>query len=331
MSKILITGAAGFIASHVIDKLVNEHEVIGLDDLSGGFERNINSKSLFIKNDITDKDFVEALFEEHKFDYVYHIAAYAAEGLSHFVRSFNYNTNLIGSVNLINASVKHNIKAFVFTSSMAVYGSNRTPMTEDLPPMPEDPYAVAKHATELDLKAANKMFGLNYIIFRPHNVYGPKQNMIDKHRNVIAIFMNSVLSGKPIKIFGDGNQRRSFTYIDDISDIIANSINNPKLYNDVFNIGAEKEYSLNELADIINTISGKKNPIEHVEYRYEVKDAFCSSAKIKSVLGDLKETTIEDGIMRMWEWAKTQDIKEPVYFSNIEIVKNLPKSWIKKD
>ena len=235
MSKSLVTGGAGFIGAHVVNHLIKMgHEVIVLDDLSGGFEDNINSAAIFVKGSVTDHELLKELFEKHKFDYVYHLAAYAAEGLSHFIRRFNYNNNLIGSINLINESIRHKVKCFVFTSSIAVYGAGQLPMKESLIPQPEDPYGVSKYAVELDLKTAHEMFGLNYVIFRPHNVYGEYQNIGDRYRNVIGIFMNQLMKGMPLTVFGDGTQTRAFSYIDDVAPYIANCVNIPSAYNEGF-------------------------------------------------------------------------------------------------
>ena len=192
------------------------------------------------------------LFEEHQFEYVFHLAAYAAEGLSHFIRRFNYQNNLIGSINLINASVNAGtVKCFVFTSSIAVYGANQLPMREDTTPLPEDPYGVSKLAVELDLKSAHEMFGLDYMIFRPHNVYGERQNIGDPYRNVVGIFMNQIMQGKELTIFGDGLQTRAFSHIDDVAPIIAKAIERPDAYNEIFNIGADTPYTVKELATIV--------------------------------------------------------------------------------
>ena len=196
------------------------------------------------------------MFAENKFEYVFHLAAYAAEGLSHFIKHFNYTNNLLGSVNLINASVNHGVKCFVFTSSIAVYGRNQLPMTEDAVPQPEDPYGIAKYAVELDLKESHEMFGLNHVIFRPHNVYGEFQNIGDRYRNVIGIFMNQIMQGQPMTIFGDGRQTRAFSYIDDVAPVIAASIARPESYNQVFNVGADKPYSVNELATVVAKAMG---------------------------------------------------------------------------
>ena len=173
MNTSLVTGGAGFIGAHVTNHLIESgHRVVVLDDLRGGFLENVNPKAVFVRGSVTDHDLISSIFTQYKFDYIFHLAAYAAEGLSHFIRRFNYENNLIGSINLINNSVINKVKCFVFASSIAVYGKGQLPMHEGQKPEPEDPYGIAKYAVELDLKAAREMFGLNYIIFRPHNVYG---------------------------------------------------------------------------------------------------------------------------------------------------------------
>ena len=174
------------------------------------------------------------------FQYVFHLAAYAAEGLSHYIKRFNYENNLIGSVNLINESINHGVRCFVFTSSIAVYGTGRElPLTEQTIPSPEDPYGVAKLAVEQELAVSQQHFGLDYVIFRPHNVYGERQNIADKYRNVVAIFMNQLLQGRPMTVFGDGRQTRAFTYISDVASLIARSVDIPAARNRVFNIGSD--------------------------------------------------------------------------------------------
>lgn len=331
--KILVTGGAGFMGSHIVNELIkNSHEVIVLDDLSGGFEDNVHSKAEFIKGSVTDYGLIKRMFKESEIDYVFHLAAYAAEGLSHFIRRFNYENNLKGSINLINQSVLHNVKCLVFTSSIAVYGAHQLPMTEYMVPEPEDPYGISKLAVEYDLKAANNMFGLNYIIFRPHNVYGERQNIGDKYRNVLGIFMNQIMQNKPISIFGDGEQTRAFSYIGDIAPIIASSINNKKAYNQIFNIGADKPYTVNYLADTVRKAMGVPNhPIEHLETRKEVKHAHSNHKKVKEILGYKTTISLIEGIEKMAEWAKKVGIKASKEFDDIEVEKNMPLSWKKSD
>src|SRR6201988_555453 len=247
MSTSLVTGGAGFIGSHVADELLSHgHKVVVLDDLSGGFEDNVPSGAAFVKGSILDTELIDRIFDRYSFSYVYHLAAYAAEGLSHFIKRFNYNNNLIGSVNLINAAVNHGIKCFVFTSSIAVYGASQSPMSEDMIPVPEDSYGIAKFAVEQDLRVSHEMFGLDYIIFRPHNVYGERQNIGDRYRNVVGIFMNQLLRGEPMTMFGDGTQQRAFTHIDDVAPIIAACVDYPSSRNQVFNVGADTPYTVNE-------------------------------------------------------------------------------------
>mmetsp|Transcript_5708 Transcript_5708/g.19417 ORF Transcript_5708/g.19417 Transcript_5708/m.19417 type:complete len:271 (+) Transcript_5708:61-873(+) len=261
MVKVLVTGCAGFIGSHTAHACLNEGlEVIGVDDLSGGWIENVPTGVTFVNGDLKSVSFLSTLFNEHgPFKYVYHLAAYAAEGLSHFIRSFNYTNNLTASVQLLNEAVKHNTECFVFTSSIAVYGAGQCPITEDTVPVPEDPYGISKYAMELDLKAAHEMFGIDFVIFRPHNVYGPKQNIADKYRNVIGIFMRQALSGEDMTIFGDGKQTRCFSYIDDVAPYIAMAPHIPAARNQVFNIGADVPYTLLELAEEVTKAMGNFN------------------------------------------------------------------------
>ena len=328
--KILVTGGAGFMGSHLNDELIKTgEEVVVLDDLSGGFRDNVNPNAKFIEGSITDYGLVKKLFEEEKFNYVFHLAAYAAEGLSHFIRRFNYKNNLIGSVNLINESIKNNIECFVFTSSIAVYGANQLPMKEETLPLPEDPYGIAKLAVEQDLKAAKHMFGLDYIIFRSHNVYGEKQNIGDKYRNVVGIFMNQIMQNKPLTIFGDGKQTRAFSYIGDIAPIMAKSIKVKKAYNEIFNIGADTPYDVNYLVDIVKKCMGSPNhEMTYLKARDEVVDAYSAHDKVKKILGYKTTVNLEQGIQKMAEWAKAVGPRKSKGYDNIEIMKNMPPSWL---
>ena len=328
--KVLVTGAAGFIGSHVVDQLILQgYDVVGLDDLSGGFEENINVNSHFVRGSINDHQLVDSLFSEHGFHYVFHLAAYAAEGLSHFIKRFNYTNNLIGSVNLINAAVNTGtVKCFVFTSSIAVYGRGQVPMTEEAVPRPEDPYGISKYAVELDLRESHEMFGLNYIIFRPHNVYGQRQNIGDRYRNVIGIFMNQIMRGQPMSVFGDGKQTRAFSHISDVAPVIARSIERKECYNQVFNVGADKPYSVLELAQTVAKAMVVEPNIIRLEPRNEVVDAFSSHEKVKNIFGDIiKNVPLNTGVLEMASWAKKTGARNSKKFGSIEVERNLPHSW----
>ena len=332
MSKVLVTGAAGFVGSHVCDHLVRSgYDVVALDDLSGGFADNVNPKAQFVEGSVNEAELINNLFAEHQFEYVFHLAAYAAEGLSHFIRSFNYRNNLIGSINLINAAINTGtVKCFVFTSSIAVYGANQLPMREDNTPQPEDPYGIAKFAVEQDLKSAHEMFGLNYIIFRPHNVYGERQNIGDPYRNVVGIFMNQIMQGKKLSIFGDGMQTRAFSHIDDVAPVIAKSIEIPEAYNEVFNIGADTPYTVKELATLVCEAFDVKEQIDFLESRNEVVHAYSSHDKVHKYFGNLiKNITLKEGINRMVKDAKAKGPRQGAKFKNIEVEKNMPPAWKK--
>jgi UDP-glucose 4-epimerase len=326
--RALVTGAAGFIGSHVADHCLNlGFEVVATDDLSGGFLKNVPKSAEWIQGDLRDVAFVKSLFAERKFDYVYHIAAYAAEGLSHFVRRFNYETNLVASINLINEAVKNDVRCFIYTSSIAVYGRNQTPMTEEMAPLPEDPYGISKYAVELDLRAAREMFDLDYIIFRPHNVYGEGQNVADRYRNVIGIFMNQVLHGEPMTIFGNGLQTRAFSHVRDVAPLIARAPLLPNAINEVFNVGADLPYTILQLADEIASALGVQCKVSHLPARQEVIHAFSDHTKVRRVFNPAEPIDLRTGIRSMVDWVKSCGPARPVTFSEIEIEKNLPPSW----
>ena len=328
MQSALVTGGAGFIGSHVAEMLVRDgYRVVVLDDLSGGFTENVPAGAVFVEGSILDRPLLEKLFAEHAFDYVFHLAAYAAEGLSHFIKHFNYQNNLIGSVNLINLSILHQIKCFVFTSSIAVYGENQLPMREDLEPQPEDSYGIAKLAVEKELKSSHKMFGLPYIVFRPHNVYGERQNIGDRYRNVVGIFMNQIMRDEPMTVFGDGNQKRAFSYIDDVAPVIARSVKNPAAYQEIFNVGADLPCSVNELASEVARSFGVAPKLRYLERRLEVEEAYSDHEKARRVFGATKAVPLAEGVARMASWAKQAGARQSKEFYDIEVRINLPPAW----
>lgn len=330
MSKILITGAAGFIGSHISEILTQQgNNVVALDDLSGGFIDNLENRcTTFVRESVVDGKAISELFSYEKFDYVFHLAAYAAEGLSPFIRRFNYENNLIGSVNIINECVKHKIKCLVFASSIAVYGHNTSPMIEDMQPNPADPYGVAKYAVEMDLKLAAETFGLPYIIFRAHNVYGPHQHIYDRYRNVIGIFMRQIIEGYPMTIFGDGDQKRAFSYINDVAPVMAESIKNKHAYGQIFNVGGEIPYTVNTLAAAVAAAMGVEKRVTYLKARHEPKHVYASQKKLQSYFETPTQTTLEIGLAKMVEWVRTVKRREVKKFADIEITEGLPEGWI---
>lgn len=330
MSNVLVTGGAGFVGSHVAEQLIGRgHRVFVLDDLSGGFRENVVPAAEFIHGSVNDAVLIARLFNENRFDYVFHLAAYAAEGLSHFIKRFNYGNNLIGSINLINESINTGVKCFVFTSSIAVYGSSpELPMTEETLPHPEDSYGIAKLAVEQELRVCKEMFDLNYIVFRPHNVYGERQNIGDKYRNVVGIFMNQALQDQPMTIFGDGEQQRAFSYIADVAPIIARSVEVPGAYNEVFNVGADTPFTVNELAETVARAMGVRPQIKHLPARNEVKYAYSSHDKVRDCFGASQLVSLEEGIDRMAAWVKKHGARKSQKFKNIEVAKNFPIAWL---
>ena len=329
MGRVLVTGGAGFLGSHVADALIRRgHDVTVLDDLSGGFRDNVPSAAHFVHGSVADAPFVDAVFAESAFTHVYHLAAYAAEGLSHFIRRFNYANNVIGSVNVLNASVNTGVRTFVFTSSIAVYGASPgLPVTEAMYPSPEDPYGIAKYCVELDLRACHEMFGLDYVIFRPHNLFGPRQNIGDRYRNVVGIFMNQVLQGRPMTIFGDGTQTRAFSYVDDVAPLIAESVDIPEALNHVFNVGADEPCSLNELAGLVAAAMDVAPEVVYLPPRREVQHVHADHGRVRGVFGSRPSTPLREGLARTAAWVRQHGSRTTTRFKGIEISRNLPDAW----
>ena len=330
MSKCLVTGGAGFMGAHVTRELLDAgHDVVVLDDLSGGFADNVDGRARLVEGSITDHELVDGLVASEGPDHVFHLAAYAAEGLSHFIKRFNYTNNVIGSVNLINAAVNHSVDCLVFTSSIAVYGSGQMPAREDMRPEPEDSYGIAKLAVERELEISREMWGLDYAIFRPHNVYGELQNIGDRYRNVVGIFINQVLNEQPLSVFGDGEQTRAFSYVRDVVPAIARAPFTEGARGEVFNVGADVPCTINRLADVVRNAMGvPEHPVVHHEARTEVVHAFADHSKLRRVFGEQHQTGLQEGVERMVGWAREHGARSTREFTGIEVSEKLPASWL---
>ena len=330
MSKILITGVAGLLGSRLSDWIINntDYEVVGIDDLSGGFTENINPKVKFYKFNLTNLEKLKEVFKKENIEIVYHFAAYAAEGLSPFIRKFNYENNVIASSNLITCSIEFSIKRFIFASSMAVYGEKyEPPFHEDLLQAPIDPYGVAKYAVEMDLKIASQQHGLNYTIVRPHNFYGINQNIWDKYRNVLGIWMYQILNKESPTIFGDGSQVRAFSYVDDSVIPFWNASQNDNCKGEIINLGGTKEYSISDACNILINVTGQNIKPVYLEPRHESKYAWATWDKSIELLGFEHKVNLEVGTAKMWEWAKKQPNRERYVWPEYELNKGIYEYW----
>ena len=324
---ILITGVAGLIGSRMADWILNnkdDFQIVGIDDLSGGYVENIPINVIFYKKNILDD--ISDIFEKYKPIYVYHFAAYAAEGLSPFIRCYNYQNNLVGTANVINNCIKYNVKRLIFTSSLAVYGDNNVPFDENMIPSPIDPYGVAKYSCEQDIRIAGTQHGLDWCIIRPHNCFGDGQNIWDKYRNVLGIWMNQIINDKPMSIFGDGLQTRAFSYIDDFLEPFWKCAIQSNTSKQIINVGGTKEYSINEACEILSEVTGYNKKI-YLEQRHEVKHSFPTYEKSVNLL-DYKDTiSLKEGLTKMWNWAQSQPKREMMVWDKYELDKGIYSFW----
>ena len=326
---VLITGVAGLLGSRLADWIVEnkpEYKIIGVDDLSGGYKENINKKVTFWQMDLVNHP-IENIFESYNIDYVFHFAAYAAEGLSPFIRTYNYKNNLISTTRIINECIKYNVKRLVFTSSLAVYGHGTDGFFEENQiPSPIDPYGVAKYACEMDIKIAGEQHGLDWCIIRPHNVYGIKQNIWDKYRNVLGIWMYQHLNGMDMTIFGDGKQTRAFSYIDDILEPLWKAAVRPEASKETINLGGVSEHSIGHAAQILQSVIGGGD-VTYKEARHEVKHSIPTYQKSIDILGFEHKTSLKAGLTEMWEWAQKQPMRERFVWSEYELEKGIYSFW----
>jgi len=327
---ILITGVAGLLGSRLADWIIEntEHSVIGIDDLSGGYIENINPKVSFHKFNLLDSSKVDDVFDSTKPELVYHFAAYAAEGLSPFIRKYNYENNLLTSINLINSSIKYGVQRFIFASSMSVYGNKHNPpFSEDLDQAPIDPYGIAKFSVEQDLKVAYEQHGLPYTIIRPHNFYGINQNIWDKYRNVLGIWMYQILNNQQPTIFGDGEQTRAFSYVDDSIIPFWNASQRDECIDQIINLGGIKEITIKQACQTLIEVTGTDLKPLYLESRHEVKHAWSTWQKSVDLLDFQHKIDLEEGLSRMWEWAKQQPNRARFVWSEYELENGIYKYW----
>lgn len=328
---VLITGVAGLLGSRLADWIIEHHpecKVVGIDDLSGGYKENINPKVEFWQMNLVEHP-IENCFEVNKFDYVFHFAAYAAEGLSPFIRCFNYDNNLKATARIVNECIKHDVKRLVFTSTLAVYGHGYGGIFDETQiPKPIDPYGVAKYACEMDIQIAGEQHGLDWCIIRPHNVYGIKQNVWDKYRNVLGIWMYQHLNNQPITIFGDGEQTRAFSYIDDSLEPLWKAAILPGASKEIINLGGIEEYSIKEASQVLAEILGGVE-VTHLEGRHEVKHSIPTYQKSVDILGFEHKTSLKDGLTAMWNWVKVQPMKDRFVWDKYEVDKGIYSFWKK--
>ena len=329
--KILITGVAGLLGSRLSDWIIENKpnvQIVGIDDLSGGYIENVNSKVELWQMNLVNGNISEC-FERHQFDYVYHMAAYAAEGLSPFIRCYNYQNNLVATSRIVNECIKHDVKRLVFTSTMAVYGhGNGDIFDETQVPCPVDPYGIAKYACEMDIKVAGGQHGLDWCIIRPHNVYGVKQNIWDKYRNVLGIWMYKYMNNEPMTIFGDGEQKRAFSFIDDCLEPLWKSSQQENCSKEIINLGGTRHYTINEANETLKEVI-KDGQTVYKEQRHEVKIAVPTWQKSVDLLGYEDKTNLYDGLSQMWEWVKKQPNRKRFVWENYEVDKGIYSFWKK--
>lgn len=347
MKTVVVTGCAGLLGSHFTRHLLSKgYRVIGIDDLSGGYAEYLPVQGTFDTFEFLPIDLsteyaqriLDHTFERENPVACYHFAAYAAEGLSPFIRRFNYSNNVVSSMNIINTCINHDVK-MIFTSSIAVYGHekavqlsthierNAVSFSECMTPKPIDPYGVAKYAVEMDLRIAGEQHGLRYSILRPHNVVGIYQNLWDKYRNVVSIFIRRILEEKPIQIYGNGYQTRSFSDIKYCMEPFERLITHHD--GEIFNIGADRKTSLNDLAKIVIDEANDRGygaTVEHVEARHEAKHAHCDHSKAQKLLNFKDETDLKALVEEVFVWAMHQPKKEQKTMK-YEVVKGIYDYW----
>ena len=331
--KIFITGVAGFLGSHLAEKLsALGHEVIGVDNLIGGYNDNIPKNIKFYNSDCCD---LKKMNEQMKnIEVVYHCAATAHEGLSVFSPYEITKNNYLASVSVFSAAIANKVKRIIFCSSMARYGDQGTPFNENMIPKPVDPYAISKVAAENVLINLCDLNNIEWVIAVPHNIIGPRQIYDDPFRNVVSIMINRILQKKAPIIYGDGEQKRCFSYIDDCLSCLLPMLDQKNLNKQIINIGPDEEFvTINKIAEICSNITGSNlKSIYKKDRPREVKHATCSADKARKLLNYKTKTNLHDGILETFNYIKKRGPKPFNYYLKIEIDNELtPKTWSKKE
>ena len=331
--NILITGVAGFLGSHLAQKLSGlGHKIIGIDNMMGGYEDNIPDNIKFYKYDCCDNKNMNLIMKN--IDVVYHCAATAHEGLSVFSPFEIGKNNFLASVSVFSAAISNKVKRIIFCSSMARYGAQKTPFNENMKPMPVDPYGISKVAAEDVLKNLCELNNIEWVIAVPHNIIGPRQKYDDPFRNVVSIMINRMLQNLAPIIYGDGEQKRCFSYIDDCLSCLVPMLDQKDLNKEVINIGPDEEFvTINKISQICSNVTGSNlNPVYKKDRPREVKHATCSADKARKLLNYKTKTDLTTGITKTFEYIKKRGSKPFNYHINIEIKNELtPDTWLKKE
>ena len=331
--KIFVTGVAGFLGSHLSEALLKQgHYVVGVDNMVGGYRDNIPAGVEFHEVDCLDLEAMTSLMKGC--DLVYHLASACHEGLSHF-SPYYYTTNTFStSVSVITAAVRNGVKRFVLCSSAARYGALQTPFTEDMRPAPQDPYGIAKYASDLTLADICDTHGMEWAVAIPHNIIGTRQKYDDPYRNVVSIFINRMLQGKAPYIYGDGEQERSFSFVSDIVDPLLRMGVMPEANGQMFNIGPDSSTTtINQLFSTLKELTGFKGDAIHMPDRpKEVKVVHLSADKARKMLGYEPTKDLKTGLSEMVEWIKARGTKDFDYHLPIELPDSplIPETWKKK-
>ena len=330
MSKrIFITGIAGFLGSHLADAFIEEgYEVAGNDNMKGGYPENVPEEAEFYQVDCND---LEEMKEAMKgSDIVYHCAALAHEGFSVFSPSTINKSIYQATTTTLAAAATAEIDRFIYCSSMSRYGDQEVPFTEDMDPKPQDPYAISKAASEKLTELMADVHGFDYVIAIPHNIIGPRQKYNDPFRNVAAIFINRMLQGRQPIIYGDGEQKRCFSFIQDDVRPLKKLAYQDNVIGEVINIGPDEEFvTINHLAEVIaDILDFNLDPIYMPDRPQEVKEATCSADKARELLDYETKYTLREGLEEMIEWIEERGPKEFEYHLDIEIEnEKTPETW----